>query len=114
MAWKIGINSHDLFISDECAFDLFAVSKEKPIWVDLSDVRTSDGRLSFKENHLNNMDYLGRRSIQDVLMKHKVNGTVTFQSTEDSNTGAAWGYHFYDGELTRLIGRLVFTPESAK
>lgn len=108
MSWRIGVYSNDLFISDACAADLFELGTAEELWYSPHEVRDTNGTLGFNEDHMEHMDYLCRSDIQNVLRKHKVNGTVTFHSTEGDNAGSAWGYRFEDGKLTELVGELVF------
>lgn len=108
MGWNIGLLSNTVEISEKCAADLWkAVQKGDNPWYEAEDV-SYQGKLSFNSDHMEHMDYMWNAAIQKVLLKHKVNGDVTFGSMDGDNRGQFWGYRFTDGVLSNLTGTVVY------
>lgn len=108
MGWNIAVISNTVEISSQCAKDLWtAVQKRDNPWYAAEGV-CCDGKLNFDSDDMEHMDYMWNPKIQKVLLKHKVNGDITFGSLEGDNRGQFWGYRFTDGVLTKLTGKVVF------
>lgn len=111
MGWNISLVDNTVRFSKECAEELFAVGEEDEIWFGLEELKDQDGnyKLTFFEDHMEHMDYVYREDILSILKKYKVNGDITFTSNQGDNSGSSWGYRFKDGELTKLVGKIVFS-----
>ena len=66
----------------------------------------------FNDDHMEHMDYLSHREdILAVLLKHKVNGDITFTCSEGDWAGENWGYRFTNGSMKKLVGKIIFVEE---
>lgn len=122
MSWNIGLISNTVTFSRKCAEALMAIAGDNGdsdndwpdheiLWNDIEELKIDDKnyQLYFDEDHGEHMDFLNERDdILDVLLKHKVNGDITFASVEGDNAGQCWGYRFKDGVLTELVGEIVY------
>jgi hypothetical protein len=96
MGWYINLVKNDLTLSSKAEAAINAIS---------SDIGASakDGKLVFKRDHLEHMDYMWQEKVRQVLSANKVSGEVCFSSSDGDNKGQAWGYRYVDGVESKLI-----------
>lgn len=109
--WQINLVDNTVEISRECAEDLMVLDDhtwskdyygEDDAWP--TDEFGEGGTLVFDDDHMEHMDYMHDPKVQAILLKHKVNGEIIFNSFEGDNRGQAWGYVFKDGVCTHVAG----------
>jgi len=105
--WSINLEENTLKITKKCERDLAELQSESYPWAkslggDLSP--TEEGYLVFDSDACEHMDYLHEKEIADILLKHKVNGHITFSDHENGHR--FWGYFFTDGVCTFITGTM--------
>jgi hypothetical protein len=105
MGWNINCLKNDLPITPEMARELNALEKSIGISVD-----ETEGRIYFNMDHMEHMDYMWRSEVNEILLRHKANGEVCFNSADGDDAGCNWGYRYTDGVLTRLTGVVHWVP----
>lgn len=114
MSWNISLVDNTVEITKKCAKELLAIGGNGDPWYDLDDLEFEEGRyeLGFNDDHMEHMDYLSHREdILAVLLKHKVNGDITFTCSEGDWAGENWGYRFTNGSMKKLVGKIIFVEE---
>lgn len=111
MSWRINLVINTVVVPTPHLFeDLAATGTAADLGWEREDFREVNA-LRFDEDHMEHMDYVSAPDVQEVLKKHKVQGSICFTSHEGDNKNKAWGYHF-DGKggMEKLTGTLVFRP----
>lgn len=112
--WRINLVENTVNLTKECAQDLMKIEDIYELPWDPSYYGdqawpTEDfgqgGFLFFNEDHYEHMDYMWNEDVQAILLKHKVNGQIIFNSFEGDNKGEAWGHVFKDGVYTEVAGK---------
>lgn len=116
--WHINLVTNSVEITKNCAEEIFQKTKHawgpefgKDSWP--TDTFGGGGYLYFNDDHFEHMDYVRNPDLQDILLTHKVNGEIIFNSFDGDNSGEAWGYVFKDGTCTQVAGYaddMVLTP----
>lgn len=110
MGWSISNIDNTVQVTEECVAELFQWSEDTDgPWWDLEGVAYK-GYLQFNIDHQEHMDYIRDPAVLAILLKHQVNGIITFGSLDGDNSGSFWGYQFDNGVLTRLVGAVTFSP----
>lgn len=112
--WSINLVENTVNLTQECAEDLmkietlYNVSWDPSYYGDEAWPTENFGKggfLYFNEDCYEHMDYMWNKDVQAILLKHKVNGQIIFNSFEGDNKGQAWGHMFNDGVYTYLVGK---------
>lgn len=110
--WSINLITNTVEITKECAEDLMAFettqgySWDKYVFGDEAwptENFGEGGYLFFDDDAYEHMDYVHESELQEVLLKHKVNGEITFLDPETGNT---WGYRFMNGICENIYGNV--------
>lgn len=109
MGWRINLVKNDLPLTQEMEDQINTLTEGE------SAASAANGKLVFKSDHLEWMDYVWRDEVHAVLSKGKANGEVLFSSSSGDNAGEAWGYRYADGQLTKLVrtNNDVWVPEGS-
>jgi hypothetical protein len=111
--WRINLVENNLEISKECAEELMKIEDTYSLpWDDYhygedawpTENYGQGGNLFFDMGAYEHMDYVWNEDVQAILLKHKVNGQIIFNSFDGDNSGKAWGYVFNDGVCTEVKG----------
>lgn len=113
--WHINLVENTVKITKKCAQDLMKIEDKQSYSWDESVYEeeawpTEDfgkgGYLFFDSDAYEHMDYVHEPDLQKVLLQHKVNGHIIFNSFDGDNKGQAWGYIFKDGVCTNVFGKV--------
>ena len=107
MGWRIYCIENTVKVTPECQEELFMTQLYDAVdpdaggefWECLEDVVDGDDErmIYFNPDHAEHMNWLTNRHLLNVLLKHKVAGTVKFADLEGGKSPAFWGYSF-DGK----------------
>lgn len=113
MSWAIHVVTNTVRVTAKVGQDLLRAagdSVEDLGWYSIDDDIVHGGRLIFKPDLGEHMDYVGgEKFVRDVLKKHKVDGDICFLDPYSNGQGLTmYGYRFKKGVLTHLKGSVSF------
>src|ERR1700744_356709 len=102
MGWSIACLKNELTFDENCRDAIhnlnvvtwgedYDVGYEGYLFTEEFEGKTSTKyNLYFDCDHMEHMDFLWNKDLQQVLSEHKVTGTVCFGSLEGDNAGSFW------------------------
>jgi hypothetical protein len=103
MSWAIHeITNETTPVSAECETDLNEFFSDEDMCL------VQSGKLYFDPDHMEHMDWLADKEVQEILVKHNVTGFIGFGDLEGDNAGSFWGYRLEQGQCREVSGTITW------